>query len=155
VDDAQLDLERFAMLGQYKELSESLATDPGAVGLLVLVSLVCLNVIMQVAISTFSTQWFRVATLGVTVAYAAFFCCIKWFILLAVSRLEFTPLSTLLTIYWVAGVLGVLGDGTKMHNPALSLSVLSVLNSTGSTPFGVGNGRTMHIVFLPVDNFVG
>ena len=68
-----VDLERFAMLGQYKELSESLATDPGAVGLLVLVYLVCLNVIMQVAIRTFSTQWFRVATLGVTVAYAAFF----------------------------------------------------------------------------------
>ncbi|OGB38443.1 MAG: hypothetical protein A2461_01510 [Burkholderiales bacterium RIFOXYC2_FULL_59_8] len=51
-----VDLERFAMLGQYKELSESLANDPGALGLLVLVCLVDLNVIMQIAIRTFSAK---------------------------------------------------------------------------------------------------
>lgn len=65
-----VDLERFAMLGQYKELSESLAHDPGALGLLVLV---CLNVLMQLAIHTFSATWFRVATVWVTAAYATFF----------------------------------------------------------------------------------
>lgn len=68
-----VDLERFAMLGQYKELSESLAHDPGALGLLVLVCLVCLNVLMQIAIRTFSAKWFRVATVWLTAAYAVFF----------------------------------------------------------------------------------
>lgn len=68
-----VDLERFAMLGHYKELSESLAHDPGKIGLLVLVCLVCLNVLMQVAIRTFSAKWFRIATVWLTAAYAAFF----------------------------------------------------------------------------------
>jgi hypothetical protein len=68
-----VDIERFAMLGQYKELSESLAQDPGVLGLLVLVCLVCLNVFMQVAVRTFSARWFRVATVYLTAAYAAFF----------------------------------------------------------------------------------
>lgn len=68
-----VDLERFVMLGQYKELTESLAQDPGALGLLVLVCLLCLNVIMQVAIRTFTNNWFRVATVWLTAAYATFF----------------------------------------------------------------------------------
>ena len=68
-----VDLERFVMLGQYKELTESLAQDPGALGLLVLVCLLCLNVIMQVAIRTFTNNWFRVVTVWLTAAYATFF----------------------------------------------------------------------------------
>lgn len=68
-----VDLERFAMVGQYKELSESLAHDPGALGLLVLVWLVCINVLMQLAVRTFDAKWFRIVSLWVTVAYTLFF----------------------------------------------------------------------------------
>lgn len=68
-----VDIERFVMVGQYMELSESLAHDPGALGLLVLVYLVCLNVFMQVAVRTFSVKWFRVTSFWITAAYTTFF----------------------------------------------------------------------------------
>jgi hypothetical protein len=40
-----VDLVRFSMLGQYAELSKSLAADPGSTGLWILVCFICLNVL--------------------------------------------------------------------------------------------------------------
>lgn len=68
-----VDLERFAMQGDYAGLAQSLAHDPGVWGLRVLVGLVCLNGLMQVATRTFSSPGFRLATVGLTAAYALFF----------------------------------------------------------------------------------
>lgn len=68
-----VDLERFVMLGQYKELAESLVHDPGYLGLWVLVCLVCINVLMQLALRTFNAKPFRIFAFWITAAYTAFF----------------------------------------------------------------------------------
>jgi hypothetical protein len=67
------DIDRLAIQGSYGEQAESLAADPGVTGLWVLVSLLCLNALVQVSVRTFDTPLFRRAVFWLSVAYTAFF----------------------------------------------------------------------------------
>lgn len=67
------DIERLAMQGQYTELAEALADDPGKSGLWILVFLASFNAVMQLAVRTFESKPFRVFVFWVTVAYTVFF----------------------------------------------------------------------------------
>lgn len=67
------DMDRLAIQGSYGELSQSLAADPGLTGLWVLVSLMCLNSLVQVSVHTFDAPLFRRAVFWTSVAYTAFF----------------------------------------------------------------------------------
>ena len=68
-----VDLLRFSMLGQYAELSKSLAADPGSTGLWILVCFICINVLIQSAVRTFDAPRFRKTVFWISVAYTAFF----------------------------------------------------------------------------------
>jgi hypothetical protein len=67
------DIERLAMQGQYTDLAESLAHDPGKSGLWILVCLASFNAVMQLAVRTFDSKSFRIFVFWVTVVYTTFF----------------------------------------------------------------------------------
>jgi len=67
------DIERLAMQGQYTDLAEALAADPGQSGLWILVLLASFNAVMQLAVRTFESRPFRVFVFWATVSYTAFF----------------------------------------------------------------------------------
>lgn len=67
------DLVRLSMDGQFSTLAESLAADPGRNGLWILVSLICVNTLLQVAVRTFDAPLFRKVVFWISVAYTVFF----------------------------------------------------------------------------------
>jgi hypothetical protein len=67
------DLLRFSMQGEYREMAEALAVDPGPSGLRVLVVMVCFNTLLQLAVHTFDAPLFRKAVFWAGVLYTVFF----------------------------------------------------------------------------------
>lgn len=68
-----VDVLRHAMQGDWQGLSDTLAHDPGPLGLRVLLSLLCLNVLVQVAVQIGQSPAFRTGVLVLTALYAGFF----------------------------------------------------------------------------------
>lgn len=68
-----VDVLSHAMRGDYKELSEALAKDPGPTGLRVLVCMICFNALIQALVHTSSAGPFRLTILVLSVLYTAFF----------------------------------------------------------------------------------
>lgn len=68
-----VDVLSHAMRGKYQQLSEALANDPGVLGLRVLVSMLCINALVQASVHIFSSPAFRIFVLIVSVVYAIFF----------------------------------------------------------------------------------
>ncbi len=64
---------QLAMNGQYQELTLLLQTDPGPLGLKVLVVLLCLNAVLQVTVHARSCRTAKVCILVFSVLYGLFF----------------------------------------------------------------------------------
>jgi len=64
---------RFAMSGKYAELTSLLRTDPGPVGLQVLMVLLCLNAVVQVTVHARSCRTAKVSIFFLSVLYGLFF----------------------------------------------------------------------------------
>ena len=64
---------RYAMSGQYENLTSLLSKDPGPFGLKVLIVLLCLNTIVQVTVHARSCQTAGISVLVLSVLYGMFF----------------------------------------------------------------------------------
>jgi hypothetical protein len=64
---------RYAMSGQYETLTSLLRTDPGPLGLQVLIALLCLNALVQVTVHAFSCRAAKMSVLVLSVLYGLFF----------------------------------------------------------------------------------
>ena len=64
---------RYAMMGDYQGLTLLLRTDPGTVGLQVLITMLCLNTIVQVTVHARACRTAKVSIFIASVVYGLFF----------------------------------------------------------------------------------
>jgi hypothetical protein len=102
-----IDTLRYAMAGAYQELTAVLAHDPGAMGLQVLVAMLCLNTLVQVLVHIASSKPWRAALFVLTVLYTLFFLAHQ---IVHLAMGETLGLHTLLDVtHHLLGVLGCWG----------------------------------------------